>query len=215
MTEQKINREWPDVHEADIGMMSTAIHYASWGQVEDGPYAGYAEGVSLSMDLTTHLEHYLGVEDDDFATEVYDAVQAVLDTYRGCFWTGDSAEFLSVEFGLAYADNETPEEMTQRITRETGFMKLYNDAVLFDHFTRKIAERLGYLVVDDDSMGRWIKPDPEGAWYVVDTWTVTDDGSHLVLARFATEEEGSLFIATLPDVVEGRYGLDGPAEEAG
>lgn len=48
-------------------------------------------------------------------------------------------------------------------------------------------------------------------------WVVTDGKVEAgeqtpILGRFATQELASKFIETLPDYLEGRYGLDGPSE---
>ncbi len=50
-----------------------------------------------------------------------------------------------------------------------------------------------YVVVDEDAIA-------------------LGQGDGAIKGRFATEEEASAFIATLPDYALGRYGIDGPEE---
>lgn len=51
-------------------------------------------------------------------------------------------------------------------------------------------------------------------------FTVTDDATKYaqgeqikVLGHFDTEHEASVFIETLPNYLDGNYGLDGPADD--
>lgn len=141
MATDVINRARPDVYEDNVGMMSTAIHWSSWGEVTEGRYAGYAEGATLGMEIHTGVADILGTK--EFGQEVYDAIAATLTKYEGVEWTNGDAEVLCVEFGVSYEDNETHAEMVERIRHETGFMRLYNDGVIMTDFTVALAKRLG------------------------------------------------------------------------
>jgi hypothetical protein len=75
-----------------------------------------------------------------------------------------------------------------------------------------------------DIDGHLIGPDPLGnahAYCLADWWTVVDvegvePGSQCpVLGLFATHDQASKFISTLPDYGSGRYGIDAPASESG
>jgi hypothetical protein len=53
---------------------------------------------------------------------------------------------------------------------------------------------------------------PTNRWTVVDDEGVEPGQQCRVLGRFATHDDASRYIETLPDAESGRYGLDGPAD---
>lgn len=165
----KINRERPDLYEDEVGMMSVPITLESWGEEPDGPYAGYAQGISLSLPINTWISEIFGVQRADDLTDertdrAWTAIDEVLKEYKGVETggSGDDPDYLTAEFSVAYKDNETTDEMIDRIQQETDFRRLYNDAVIMFDFTNAIAEKLGRRkVVNDFDGDRWVDADDE------------------------------------------------------